>query len=180
MATSIFKTPQVHIIVKMAYAKDFECETLYAKYTFKAGYNWSLVAGSEIGETFQAGVDYTLHAPLEQPIDLNYAAKSVRGWPKMMVEVWGVDSSKKSHLCGYGVMTIPVQSGHHKITIHCWRPVTSYSDKVLGTYPELEHKDILLSSQNRYGLKSESAGTVHVEVDVILKDFQLHGVWAKE
>jgi len=180
MATSIYKTPQVHIIGKLSYAENFDCDYLYAKFYFKSGYNWSLLSGVESGETFLATVDDERRAPLEQPIDLNYAAKSIRGWPKLLVEVWTVDSTKKSTMGGYGIMTIPVESGYHKLKIDCWRPIISNSDKTLGTYPELEYKDILVSSQNRYGLKAESTGTVVVEIDILLKDFQLHGVYCKE
>lgn len=180
MSIEVYKTPQLHIIGKVSYAENFEGEFLYTKFSFKSGYNWTLLSGNDSGETFLASIDSSYRAPLEHPIDLNYAAKSIRGWPKIFVEVWMIDSSKKSTLGGYGILTIPVQSGYHKLKIPCWRPVKTTSDKLLGTYPELEHKDILLSSQNRYGLKTESTGDIVLEIDILVKDFLLHGVVTKE
>ncbi len=48
--------------------------------------------------------------------------------------------------------------------------------KLLGIYPELEFKDIVFSSAERFGLQVESTGTVEIDVGVITKDFNLHGV----
>ena len=35
---------------------------------------------------------------------------------------------------------------------------------------------MLLSSAERFGFEAESTGTVEIDVGVIVKDFQLHGV----
>lgn len=39
MSQSVFKTPQMHIVGKLAYAENFDCDGLYAKFNFKAGAN---------------------------------------------------------------------------------------------------------------------------------------------
>jgi len=180
MANSAFKTPQMHLIGKLAYAENFECSGLYAKFYFKAGANWALLSGSGYCETFLSYLNTDQVAPLEHPIDINYAAKSIRGWPRILVEVWTVDKNKKSTIGGYGIITIPTEGGYHRLKVDCWRPVSASGDQLLGTYPELEFKDVLVSSQSRYGLTSETTGSVIFELDVILKDFQLHGVLTKE
>ena len=176
MSNSAYKTPQLHIVGKLAYAQGFDYHEIYAKFSFKAGANWTLLSGSSHSETFQSIVNDDSVAPFEHPIDLNYATKSIRGWPKIALEIWVVDSHQKSSIGGYGVVTVPIQGGHHKLKVDCWRPMSSGSDKLLGTYPELEFKDVLVSSQSRYGLTSETTGTAVFEIDVIVKDFQLHGV----
>lgn len=51
--------------------------------------------------------------PLEHPIDLNYVCKSVRGWPKLLVEVWEVDDEGRNSLAGYGVTTLPIETGEY-------------------------------------------------------------------
>ena len=48
--------------------------------------------------------------------------------------------------------------------------------KLLGIQPELEFKDLLFSSSERFGQHTKTTGTVEVDVGVILKDFNLHGV----
>lgn len=48
--------------------------------------------------------------------------------------------------------------------------------KLLGIYPELQFKDLLFSSAERFGLQCETTGTVEIDIGVIIKDFNLHGV----
>jgi hypothetical protein len=47
---------------------------------------------------------------------------------------------------------------------------------MLGIRPELEFKDMLFSSTERYSQPTQSSGTVEIDVGIILKDFNLHGV----
>jgi len=75
--------------------------------------------------------------------------------------------------------TLPCTSGQHEIKIPCWRPIDSTNEAqgtLLGIYPELEMKDLLLSGLDRFGLETESTGMVKVNVGIMLKDFDLHGV----
>ena len=176
MVDSVYKTPQLHIIGKVSYAKDFDCYSLYLKYTFKSGTYWNNISGSISGETFESIINDEQIAPLEHPFDINYSTKSMRGWPRLVIEVWQTDSEGKSSIGGYGILSIPMKSGHHKCKIYCWRPQASWADKLLGTHPELEFKDILISTQNKFALKTESTGEIVFEFDLLLKDFHLHGI----
>jgi len=176
MVDSVYKTPQLHIIGKISFAKDFDCRSLYLKYSVKSGTHWTLICGTPSGESFESMVNDEQIAPIEQPLDLNYSTKAIRGWPRLVVEVWQIDHDFKSSIAGYGVMTIPMKSGHHKCNLYCWRPLASWADKLLGTHPELEFKDVLISTQNKFSLKTESTGHLVLEFDIMFKDFHLHGV----
>lgn len=84
-------------------------------------------------------------------------------------------------MAGYGIGVIPFEPGQHKIEIKCWAPKPQGFFKQLqatlfGIKPELVFKDMLFSGAERFGFEAETTGTVEVEVGVILKDFQLHGV----
>ena len=46
---------------------------------------------------------------------------------------------------------------------------------ILGIQPELKHKDVVMSSAERFGFDVESTGTVEIDIGVIHKDFCLHG-----
>lgn len=46
--------------------------------------------------------------PLEHPFDLNYAASTLRGWPKLCIEVWGIDDDGRNTIAGYGVIGMPM------------------------------------------------------------------------
>lgn len=71
---------------------------------------------------------------------------------------------------------MPFCSGEYKLNIPCWRPDADFYDKLIGAYPELINKNILFTSDSRYGLKTETTGFIMIEVSVITKDFHLHGV----
>ena len=118
----------------------------------------------------------------------------MRGWPKIVIEVWEVSYEGRYSIAGYGIGTIPCTPGTHNIVIKCWRPTDTttvtntnsfdglsswfgfLSQWILGNRPELSNKDILLSSAERNGFETETTGTVIVEVGVITKDFELYGV----
>lgn len=77
----------------------------------------------------------------DHPIDLYYATRSIRGWPKLYIEVWNIDNvgrysigmCKYLWLAGYGITTIPFSPGKNSIEIKCWRPVApSIFEKVSG------------------------------------------------
>ena len=54
-----------------------------------------------------------------------------------------------------------------------WKQLAS---SLLGIKPELKFKDTVMSSSERFGFETETTGTVEIEIGVILKDFNLHGV----
>ena len=65
--------------------------------------------------------------------------------------------------------------------IKCWTPkpqgyFNQLKATLLGIKPELKFKDLLFSSQERFGLECETTGTVEIDIGVIQKDFHLHGV----
>ena len=75
----------------------------------RAGFNWTLVQGKDTGETYEEVKDQTDDtAQWDHPFDLYYMAKSVRGWPKFLIEVWSADDEGRYSIAGYGVGTIPI------------------------------------------------------------------------
>lgn len=142
----------------------------------KIGDNWKLLSGKLEGETFQSEAMHGKYIPFEHPFDLNFSTKSVRGWPKILVEVWQIDDHGRNSIAGYGITTFPFQDGEFKLDIMCWRPAAGFFDKLIGAYPELKYRDILLSTDSRFGLRTESTGKVYLEFSVMTKDFHLHGV----
>ncbi len=92
-----------------------------------------------------------------------------------------MDSDGRYSISGYGLATIPFTPGQHTIKIKCWRPAPqgffkTLAAKLLGIQPELEFKDMLFSSADRFGFEGETTGTVEVDIGIITKDFHLHGV----
>ena len=74
----------------------------------------------------------------------------MRGWPKLCVEVWGIDSDGRNSLAGYGILTLPMQRGEYQLKVPCWRPRPNLSDKIIGSNPELVYKGVLVASDSRF------------------------------
>ena len=79
------------MIGKISGASGFGEDTLFMKFWFKSGEMWNVISGTEFGDTFQSTASHKKFVPFEHPIDINYTTESVRGWPKIMVEVWSVE-----------------------------------------------------------------------------------------
>ena len=73
-------------------------------------------------------------------------------------------------------MVVPMASGDHDLEVGCWRPMGTWYDRFIGANSELQHPGIIVSSLSRYGLRTFSSCVVKLEVNVIGRNFQLHGV----
>lgn len=137
-----------------------------------------MVEGNDKGETFQniAGIcdDYVA---FDHPFSLNLKCRSIKGWPKLFIEAWGTDSDGRNSLLGYGVNYIPFVNGCKTINCQTWRPDGGIMNEYfLGITPEFKDKSIIFSSEEKFPLNTISSGTVKIEIDIILKDFELHGI----
>ena len=175
-------TPQVHLIGEIRGATGFDAARIFCKFEVKVGYNWTLIAGTDSGETYEEVRDeIDEFAVWDHPIDLHYKCKALRGWPKFRVEVWQADVHGRYQIAGYGVGVVPFEPGNHKMEIKCWAPkpqgyFRQLASSLLGVKPELKFKDMVLSNAERFGFETETTGTVEIDLGVILKDFNIHGV----
>ena len=170
-------TPQVHLIGEIKGATGFDVSRVFCKYEFRVGHNWSLIGGKEHGETYEEVRDeIDQFAVWDHPFDIHYKSKAIRGWPKIIVEVWQADSHGRYSIAGYGIGVVPFEPGQHTIQIKCWVPkpqgfFKDLASRLLGIKPELEFKDMLFSGAERFGFEAETTGSVEVDIGVILKDF---------
>ena len=145
------------------------------------GNNWQLLDGNDSGETFY---DSSAHlqdlSVFEHPINVHYSCKSVTGWPRIYVEVWGVDEYGRHTIYGYGVVSVPCSPGNYNLEIPMWRPegttFQKFASLFLGANPELSYTNVVLSANDRFGMQCVSTGSVQVRLGVVTKDFNLHGV----
>ena len=105
-------------------AYGFDSNRLFCKWELKTGIAWYLLNGKEKGETYEEIKDETDEYSIwDHPFDIHYKARSMRGWPKFVIEVWEVDTQGRYSLAGYGLGTIPCTPGQHLLKIKCWRPL---------------------------------------------------------
>jgi len=161
----------------------FDCDELYLKYEIIFGPNFNVLNGVTSGETFQSIAyeeDNINVVSFDQPLSLNLSCRSINGWPKIFVEVWSNDSDGKNCIVGYGTGYIPVKSGFSKMTINCWRPSDSTSqslgEKLLNNNIEFNDKSAVYSTVEKFGVSSISTGQINIELEIIFKDFILHGI----
>jgi hypothetical protein len=157
MANVNVNTPQVHLIGEIKGATNFDSARLFCKFEIKCGYNWTLLAGHDSGETYEEIRDEIGSFALwDHPFDLHYKCKGIRGWPKFKLEVWEADVHGRYSIAGYGIGVVPFEPGQHTIKIKCWRPAPLYwwkqmAANLMGVKPELKFKDMTMSGAERFG-----------------------------
>ena len=178
-----YATPQLFIMGRILNASGFDSEELYLKYDIIFGPNFNVINGVTSGETFQSIAyeeDHINVVNFDQPLSLNLSCRSINGWPKIFVEVWSNDSEGKNCIVGYGTGFIPIKSGFSKMTINCWRPsgsnTPSLEETLLGNNKEFKDKSAVYSTSEKFGVCSISTGQVNIELELIFKDFILHGI----
>lgn len=105
---------------------------------------------------------------------------NVLGWPKIYLEVYHLDWLGRSHLFGYGLITLPTSPGRHTLDCYTWRPLGTLRDRFvqyfLGGGPQIKYPDLIFSPEKRYRLSTEAMGVVTLELDLILRNFNNYGV----
>ena len=113
------------------------------------------------------------------PIDVHFSTTSLQGWPRVLVEVWSEDTFGRHVLAGYGAAFVPCAPGEHSVEVVTLRPVGSTSAQLkawfLGTTAQLEHPSLALVDADRVDLSTETAGVVHMQVNVVLRGFRTKG-----
>merc|ERR1712216_1017018 len=115
-------------------------------------------------------------ALLAHPIDVHYNLKGIDWWPRMGLEVYGVDEYGRVELAGYGCAIVPTSPGTHELRCATWRPTGSLREQVttffLGGGPRLKHKEVITDTSDRFRLQTEPAGDVLLKLSVMPKDLE--------
>lgn len=172
---------ELHVIGQLVGASGFdECPNVFCKWSVEHGKDWERMEGLASGQT---QVDYPANGDIavwQHPIDVHFTTKAAHGWPKLVVEVWHMDTYGRADLSGYGCCSIPTSAGMHTVHIATWRPVGTlrqqFSAFFLGGYPQLKHKQLISDARERYRLVTVAAGEVQVQLGIVLKDFDRFGV----
>ena len=116
------------------------------------GKSWSFLEGEDSSQT-----QYTASSVWNHPIDVHFASTSIREWPRIIVQVWTLDSYGHSLLAGYGFTHLPTNPGQHKLEINCWKPNGTIRERLeeffLGrTPPCLLDEAVIFGKAGRTGL----------------------------
>ncbi|KAI8588356.1 B9 domain-containing protein 2 [Geranomyces variabilis] len=171
---------EVHIVGTLTGASDFPSSRLSCRWKIVAGTGWRLLEGDAAGVTQVDAPEDARFTVWSHPIDIHYGTRAVTGWPKLQVQVFRRDWRGRDELYGYGFTHIPSTPGDHTLAIPTWRPVLSFWDElsssIFGTTAVLKNTDVVHAPADRFRLTTRSMGTVHVEVGVVLRNFEGYGV----
>ena len=173
--------PEVHVVGEIVGGVNFGTGVC-CKFTMEAGKSWEHLGGHLNGQTH---VDYPSDgttAVWAHPIDVHFSARSMHGWPRILVQVWQMDTYGRIELTGYGFVHVPVAPGAHAIDVPTWRPLGSLREEIhahfLGGAPQLRDIDILFQKawSDRCRLLTQPSGTVQLRLAVVHRNFHKHDV----
>lgn len=145
----------------------------FCRWWIVPGQQWKLTKGDDRGQTqTDTPSDGSGQCIWSHPIDVAFEFGGIQGWPKISFEVWEHDSLGRSFLGGYGFCSLPTSPGNHDIEVPLWRPVGTFVESLtanfLGGSPHLRNQALVHTPNDRFRLKSESAGTIQLNISVIL------------
>ena len=116
---------EVHVIGEIHGANGFPSHHLYCKWSVHVDGSWRLLAGAKEGQTQVDNPENIDYAVWCHPVDLHFATKGLKGWPKLHFEVWHQDNFGRNEIYGYGFCHIPSSPGNvlfsnKMLTILAW------------------------------------------------------------
>ncbi len=87
----------------------------------------------------------------------------------------------RNDLLGYGFCHLPTSPGTHSLSVPTWRPAAGSAREAaaahyLGGGHRLRNPDLTVAASDRHRLTTAAAGAVHVQVGVVLRNFDKYGV----
>ena len=172
---------ELHVAGRLIGVTGFAAHGLFAKYRVVAGGDWDLLEGYDKGQTHvDHPDDAEVMAVLSHPISVHYLCRSIVGWPKLAVQVFAHDEHGRADVAGYGFAHVPTRPGRHEISIACWAPEgdawARFQQSLVGGGPQLKAEEVVHAPGDRFRLQTRSTGLVHVELNVVAKDFHKYEI----
>ena len=97
------------------------------------------------------------------------------------MKVHRVDDMGKTDNIAYGIVNLPNTTGSFELEVPMWRPMSGWLEEsynfYLGGPPKLKNSDPLVKDpKQRQYLTTMSSGTIHVQCDVLMKNFAAHDI----
>ena len=102
---------ELHVIGELDGGSGFPTHSLYCKWSVHVEGSWKLLSGVSEGQTQVDNPENGEYAVWSHPIDLHFATKGLKGWPKLHFEVWHQDNFGRNEIYGYGFCHVPTSPG---------------------------------------------------------------------
>ena len=156
--------------------------SLYCKFSLVYGNEWEIVAGLQEGcsQVAKRSDDGRHTFVWNFPIDVTFKSTGPYGWPKIVMQVYGVDMLGRDVVRGYGARHLPLAPGMKALEIPMFVPVTSNFIQqalgwLVGKQPEFIDPKFVAQGIGREVTRVQSQGTVTVRVTTVMKDFTRFG-----
>ena len=103
--------PEVHFIGEICHGEGFSGCSISCKWSISWGRTWSLLAGIGNGQSQYATTSDENLNIWNHPIDLHFTTANAKGRPRIMLQVWNLDSYGRTNLIGYGFTYLPSTPG---------------------------------------------------------------------
>ena len=104
--------PEAHFIGEICKGDGFKGYCLSCKWSIQWGkQTWSLLEGAKDGLTQYAMNTDDKKCIWNHPIDVHFTTASMQGWPRIIFQVWNLDTYGRSNLMGYGFAHLPLSAG---------------------------------------------------------------------
>ncbi|XP_044009827.1 B9 domain-containing protein 2-like [Aphidius gifuensis] len=166
---------ELHVFGEIESAENFGDIALFCKWNFHAGNGWRVIDGNIEGQTQESRDTFTEKPYWSHPIDIHYTTQTIQASPKLLLQVFCRDKYSRILFVAYGVCTVPLSPGQHKIKCYTWKPIGNcldqLRDRFLGITLQLKSPNLLANGGDRFELLTQSLGTVNIVLHVIAKNF---------
>ena len=158
-------------------------------YSFKNDPNFSFYQGNMKGDIHthefkdRNAIIHNFSLPFELEL-LGHNSILNKIAPKLLIQINSCDSWGRHRIEGYAYVPIPIQNGSINVDVNCYKPVEDNYLKVYSFFlggsrkipdlkelaksaSETENTETLL---NKYGIKTEYAGTANINFNVLVQD----------
>uniref|UniRef100_A0A915JL71 B9 domain-containing protein 1 n=1 Tax=Romanomermis culicivorax TaxID=13658 RepID=A0A915JL71_ROMCU len=154
-------------------------QTLYLKYLFVTGADWSIISGIEEGITQVCRTNevsnHKNNFVINFPFEIGFKSTNPFGWPQIVLCCYGSDFFGNDVIRGYGACHIPISAGSHKTRIPMFVPDSSsivqrFLGWLLSRRPELINPSSIAKAENREAMHMKTQGFVDVVWNIVTKD----------
>jgi B9 domain-containing protein 2 len=172
------RVPEIHLLGEVRGAEGyFSSETVSCSWSIDLGQTWISLAGSTSGQTQYCIAQYDGSLIWNHPLDLHLTAKTLNGWPRILLQLWKLDRYGRATVAGYGYCDTPCTPGVHESDVECWMPCGSFFEEIhsyfMGNPRDLKDSNYVFKEalSSRCQLVTKSAGTIKICITTLVRYF---------
>ncbi|CEF61208.1 B9 domain family-containing protein [Strongyloides ratti] len=158
-----------------------QTKSLYVKYNFIYGPDWSFVTGIEEGISCSGHkTKNKAEINLNTLIEGTFSSTNPYKWPQLILSCYGPDFFGNDIILGYGAVYVPTTPGITEVSVPMFVPKASSGiNKLIGLFTgrraEFIDSRVVGSAEGRDVTRVTTQGIINVKFNVIIKDLKKCG-----